>query len=611
MKINKIIKSGIIVVASGLLLSVGACNKSFLEPKPLSFYSPQNTFSSPDALRSVLTACEVSMREEYLTTNAPLITELIFSEVLVFGKTDAASPAQNMNLSITPDAELNNGSYNRIGWYWDESYKTIKNANTVISRIDEPSYSSEAEKNAILGTAYFHRAYRYYGLCHQFGDVPLILKEIVSPKLDFYSTKREVILQKMKDDLEFAAQWVPEQVDKGAVSKGAVNHLLTKVNLALGLFDDAVNSATRVIEGGTYSLMTSRFGVDAARADKNVTWDLHRAENKALGSNREAIMLTIDRLNMEGNTTTASQIMYSLVPLWHNNGVVTPNGNKGTLDRAGIEIDQSTAYGRGVAQGRGTWYSTHLIWKDAGNDYRHAPGNWMRMEDLVYNNIAIKGRDSYYGQPLQKFSNDGRVLVSDTIRMWFQWPHYKTYVPDPVHTPARGGHTDWYVYRLAETYLLRAEAYFWKDNLALAAEDINKVRTRANASPVQPSAINIGYILDERNRELFYEEPRKTELTRIAYILAKTGKPADNGKTYSLDNFSDDSYFYDRIMEKTDFYNKGVKTNYGNEFLMSPYHVLWPIPASVINANTQGVINQNKGYSGYERNVKPLDTIEE
>src|SRR5690606_15424381 len=158
----------------------------------------------------------------------------------------------------------------------------------------------------------------------------------------FYSTKREVILQKMKDDLEFAAQWVPEQVDKGAVSKGAVNHLLTKVNLALGLFDDAVNSATRVIEGGTYSLMTSRFGVDAARADKNVTWDLHRAENKALGSNREAIMLTIDRLNMEGNTTTASQIMYSLVPLWHNNGVVTPNGNKGTLDRAGIEIDQST-----------------------------------------------------------------------------------------------------------------------------------------------------------------------------------------------------------------------------------------------------------------------------
>src|SRR5690606_25938090 len=132
--------------------------------------------------------------------------------------------------------------------------------------------------------------------------------------------------------------------------------LLTKVNLALGLFDDAITSATRVINEGTYTLMTDRFGADAAKSDKNVTWDLHRAENKSLAANREAILVTVDRLNMEGNTAAASQLMYTLVPLWHNNGVVTPNGNKGTLDLANIEIDQSTAYGRGVAQGRSTWY---------------------------------------------------------------------------------------------------------------------------------------------------------------------------------------------------------------------------------------------------------------
>ncbi|MBL7734830.1 MAG: hypothetical protein JNL51_05190 [Chitinophagaceae bacterium] len=62
-------------------------------------------------------------------------------------------------------------------------------------------------------------------------------------------------------------------------------------------------------------------------------------------------------------------------------------------------------------------------------------------------------------------------------------------------------------------------------------------------------------------------------------------------------------------MGKTDFYNKGVKTNYGNEYTMSPYHVLWPIPASSINANTKGVINQNKGYAGYEKNVPPLSVL--
>jgi hypothetical protein len=42
---------------------------------------------------------------------------------------------------------------------------------------------------------------------------------------------------------------------------------------------------------------------------------------------------------------------------------------------------------------------------------------------------------------------------------------------------------------------------------------------------------------------------------------------------------------------------------------MSPYHVLWPIPADAIRANTLGHINQNKGYNGSESNILPLDKI--
>jgi hypothetical protein len=599
-----------ILITYNILLAVfclTACKKEFLDPKPLSIYSPENTFKTPDALLSVLANCENSMRFEMFTTNGPIITELIFSEVAIFGKTDAASPAQNMNLSITPDAQLNNGSYNRIGWYWDQGYIDIKNANTVISRINEPVYKSEAEKNAILGAAYFHRAYIYYRLCNQFGDVPLILTEIQGPKVDFYSTKREVILKKMKEDLEFAELWVTDNVDKGAATKGAVSHLLTKVNLSLGLFDDAIKSANNILNGSKYRLMTSRFGIDKANASKNITWDLHRPENKAIGENTEALMLTIDRMNTVGEYPLGTGMMYTAIPSWHN-GIVTPNGNAGSANTAGIEIDQSTKYGSGAAQARGTWYSTHMIWKNGGGDYRHTPGNWMTMEELLYNNPAIKGKDAYYGMPMQLYSN-GKILCTDTIRSWFDWPHYKLYIADPQRLPYRGGHSDWYVFRVAETYLLRAEAYYWKGDLINAAIDINKVRSRANAPDISASEANIGTILDERNRELFFEEPRKTELTRIAYIFAQTGKPAYNGKSYSLANFSDNNFWYDRIMEKTDFYNKGVKTKYGNEFKISPYHVLWPIPASSINANTQGTINQNKGYSGYEKNVPPLAAI--
>lgn len=234
----------------------------------------------------------------------------------------------------------------------------------------------------------------------------------------------------------------------------------------------------------------------------------------------------------------------------------------------------------------------------------------MNMEDLVYNAPSLKdANDPYYGQPLQFRNAQGTVLSNDTIRQWFDWPHYKLYIEDPLRVQPAGGNTDWYVFRLAETYLLRAEAYVWKGDLPSAAADINAVRERANAAPLDAEDIDLGTVLDERARELYYEEPRKTELTRIAYIYAQTGIAAYNGKTYSLANFSDDNFMYDRVMEKSDFYNKGVVTNFGVTYRMSPYHVLWPIPISAINGNPQGVINQNKGYIGFENNVPPLDYV--
>jgi hypothetical protein len=119
----------------------------------------------------------------------------------------------------------------------------------------------------------------------------------------------------------------------------------------------------------------------------------------------------------------------------------------------------------------------------------------------------------------------------------------------------------------------------------------------------------MGSILDERARELFFEENRKTELTRISYLFAKTGKAAENGKTYSLDRFSESNYLFDRIIAKNNFYRDGVVTNYGTKYTISPFHVLWPVPTSAIEANSNGRINQNKGYNGYGLNVPALDKI--
>ena len=144
--------------------------------------------------------------------------------------------------------------------------------------------------------------------------MPLLLKEVVQPRTDYYSTEREVILKKIKEDLEFAAEWVPETADMGEVNRGAVYHMLTKVNLALGEFDAAIESANYLIDGD-YALMTERFGSYKKDLARNVVWDLHRIENKYLPENTERIMLVMDREDMQGGSMWGGMYMRSAVPL--------------------------------------------------------------------------------------------------------------------------------------------------------------------------------------------------------------------------------------------------------------------------------------------------------
>ena len=615
----------VVLIAFVSLLGMVGCKKTYLDSEQLSAYAPEN-LNNLTAMKAALNGLGLATRREFFGDSAPLLTESLFSDVAVDGTTDKNTPAQDLISRITPDANLNSDDFNKIGWYWDNEFVAVRQANTIISNIDKPTYGSEAERNLILGSAYFYRAYYYYRLVHQFGDVPLLLNDLESPKADFYSTKREVILAKMKTDLEFAQTWVTDGGNKGDVTKGAVSHLLTKVNLALGKFDDALASANNVINGGKYGMMTARFGSTASDLTKNVIWDLHRMDNKALTTNREALFLVIDREAFAGFTALGSQLMRNTVPAWHFANVKTPSGATAIVDAVTAEIPLTRMYGRGIGRYRGTPYSTKYIWTD-NTDYRHAKGMWMEMTDLVYNNPALKTSTNaadraLYGQPLQMYS-DANIKQRftngslDTIRHWFGWPHYKVFINstnalanDPYWTPPRGTNTDWYVFRLAETYLLRAEAYYWKGDLALAMADLNVVRSRANATLLtNASQITIGTILDERARELYWEEPRKTELTRMAYIFAQTGKPAYNGKSYTLAAFSDNNFMYDRIMEKNDFYKNQVPTLQGVNYKIAPYHVLWPVPASAQRFNTEGRINQNKGYAGYEQNVPALDKL--
>ena len=113
------------------------------------------------------------------------------------------------------------------------------------------------------------------------------------------------------------------------------------------------------------------------------------------------------------------------------------------------------------------------------------------------------------------------------------------------------------MYRLAETYLLRAEAYFRLNDLENAAKDINVVRERARAKPIQASDVTEDYILDERARELITEEPRRRTLV-------------DRVRKYSI-----------RELTRTS---------------IQDFHQWWPIPQTAIDSNVGAKLEQTVGY---------------
>lgn len=599
-------------VATATLLSATGCS-DWLDPKPQSFFTPENTYNTYEGLKTATDMLNRDVRyfDYYPTSGSAdpcILSEYFFSEMGVNGRTDASNAPCDLARQITPSASLT-GNASQINNYWTYLYKGIKDANTIFDRC-ETAEMTEEQRNELKGLACFHRAFRYYRLVHQFGDVPLIIHEVVEPRYDFYTTSREAILRYMKNDLEAYAPYMTNDVMIGQVSQAAAYHLLAKIDLALGDFEDAIDACNKVIGDGVHALMTQRFGVDAGDSDKDVVWDLHQPDNKALPENTEMLYMVIDRYDAGSDMRSAAglEIKRQIVPWYSASGqILTPSGKNGFVDNDEVKNPYLLEYGRGLFTLRPTWYHQYLIWHLDDTDYRHKPGNWMHTSDLKYNNPALEGTPEY-GMNVRMYDDEGNILIADTIRDWGCWPAYKCNIPDQKSGWWRGGWADWYVFRLAETYLLRAEAYVWLGQNDLAAADVNAVRRRAGARELSANEMSISQILDERARELFYEEPRKCELTRIAFLFAQTGKADEKGRTYSMENFTENNYFYNRIMDYTEFYNKGVKsTTAGVEYTLAPHNVLWPIKESAISSNVEGHINQTPGYDGAENNIEPLD----
>jgi len=616
------------ILAVFILCVIAGCKKSFLQPDPLSFYEPGATFTTVSGLDATLAMCDRHLRDywSYISTrdiSLPISSEYMMSDLDVTGKTDDGSLFADVATRLTPTDGLHQDDVNMLKYFWTETYNGIKYANTITSFIDGVPDLDEAAKHEYIGRAYFHRSFRYLALCFQFKDVPLVTKIISGPKQNYKSTSQKAILEKITLDMEKAVQWVPDQSQMtyiGMINKGACRQLLIKCYLATGQWDKAISQADTLINNSGYTLMEAPFGTFESPLEstwhitRNVIWDLHRPVNKAIPANKEAILTMPDR----DGTDAAIQFrsMRNWGPMWNMSTLFSPAGHSvqsyaKNNKNYNASLDYNGAIGRGIAMIRPTYFAQHGLWYVNGiedtADLRHNSrvGNWGRMDSLKYNDPADK---EYYGKNLRLYDGN-RILCTDTIRNWFDWPHYKTYVNDPdflansSSNNNKGGAADWYCYRLAGTYLLRAEAEFYKGNIAAATADVNAVRKRANCSQLYQS-VNIGDIVNERARELWMEEWRHEELARISYCLALSGKPDEWGNTYNVETLADNSYWYQRIQHYNDYYNKNKVTVKGRKYTMAAHNIYFPIPQSSIDANLYGKLRQNKGYDGYDPGVQ-------
>ena len=644
MKNIKNLYKGCLAMASLAMVST-SCTDSFLEQDPLSFYEPTATYVTEAGLESALAMCDLHYKDMLMDGNGnvlPIASVYFMSDIGLYAKTDAGGGIMDdFANKITPTSGMSGGGdSNAMSRFWDQSWTGIKYANTVLSYVDKVQGLDETTRNAYKGRAYFHRAYKYYHLVLMFGDVPLITKIIEVPKQNYKSTSKEAIFDMLVHDLEFAVQHVPSQKSMpylGAVNQEACKQLLIKCYLVKGEFKKAENMATDLIDNHGLALMTEPFGTfvpsgneQTWKVERNTVWDLHRGENITSTENTETILPI---LNYNAQNFTQYLTMRALGVHWSNGDIQDPDGvGSPTYNWARNakeytpELDWLRVLGRGIGCFRTSYHYNKTIWIYDGEmdtqDMRHNRelGNWVEMEDIKYN----RPTSAYKGQNMRLYAEDGTLLCKDTIRSWYPIPLYKMYILDQSAEENKGANQfngatkgskcsngNMYLFRLAETYLLRAEAKFYQNNTTGAAADVNVVRARANAKKMF-TTVTIGDILDERARELYMEEWRQPEMTRISWCLAKSGQPDEWGNVYDINTWDKQSgtdlnggsYWYKRVTTYS-LFNKGkILSKVNLNYQVDKRNLFWPIPNSAITANINAKLRQNFGYDGYDASIE-------
>ena len=579
-----------------LLMNLISCkpDNSFLKENPSTFYTVDNAFSTSVQIDQVLVSIYSQLRDLWANPNEA-------GWIFVFRGNgsdmfDVASIRKGNTFNNYGNINADNSNFyeNYTVWYY-----VISRANLALKAAELPqiAWSSPADKAYAVAQARFFRAFAYRNLAELFGGVPIVTDISTAPKYDYKRATRAETYQFAITELEAIENDLPETTPIGGrLVKGAAQHNLCELYLALGTqlaadgksgeataaFTKSISFGTKVIDGGTYSLVKSRFGtrknsssiafnvyqggtlatpVDTLKQNTNFYWDMFQEGNvNYQDGNTECIWaMQIDYAAYKAEDKS------SKLPYSRTYGADFRDGAKnhitGTLEDVG---------GRGIVQIMPTFYTRDNVYADKwGTDIRNSDAVLRRrfkgnVSTSPYFKKDIPWSVMYDGGADATTNNNNRSLC---------FPISCKIATDSYTGLADGENRsnlfrDDYFIRLSETILLRAEAKQRSGDKGGAANDINLLRDRAQCTyrvTAGDMDDNFNTILEERTRELVYEECRWNTLLRM-------------GGTIAVDRIKKYAYWPEAQATLTFNYN------------------LWPIPQTIIDTNKDQKLDQNPGW---------------
>ncbi len=259
----------IVAILAVTVISFTFCScEDFLEETPRDEISVGQFFNDPDDVRSAVNSLYGSgALNRYISGEFQINQGLggYLSGLFSDQRTERIGPLEARTLT------LNGSNLNQyLFTYWSSVYDAIGRANTAIKFIPEVESLSTTEANMLLAEARFYRAFNYFAIVRDFGDVPLILEPTENLDGIFVERTPSVeVYDSIVSDLEWALENggladVTLPNNDFRITKGAVAGLLANVELqragfpvqaGLASYASAATAARSIINSGQYSLI--------------------------------------------------------------------------------------------------------------------------------------------------------------------------------------------------------------------------------------------------------------------------------------------------------------------------------------------------------------------